>query len=122
MTIVTEIAQDVYRISTYMSERNLQINQFLVRDDEPLLWHTGHKFLFQTVRDAVAKILDPAGVRWIGFSHFEADECGSLNGLAALNPKTLAVMHGSSFSGDCSRSLRELGTVIKDVVGRSDIG
>ncbi|MCL5267007.1 MAG: hypothetical protein M1469_02755 [Bacteroidetes bacterium] len=84
MTIVTEIVQDVYRISTYVPERNLQINQFLIKDDEPLLWHTGQNFLFQTVRDAVAKILDPAGIRWIGFSHFEVDECGSLNEWLAL--------------------------------------
>ncbi len=76
---VTEIAPDVYRISTYIPEFDLQFNQFLINDDEPLLFHTGMKALFPTVRDAVATVIDPSQIRWIGFSHFEADECGSLN-------------------------------------------
>jgi flavorubredoxin len=51
----------------------------LIKDDEPLLFHTGMKALFPLVREAVASLIDPATLRWIGFSHFEADECGSLN-------------------------------------------
>jgi flavorubredoxin len=76
---VTEIAPDVYRISHYVPEIDLQFNQFLVKDDEPLLFHTGMKAMFPLVRDAVASVIDPSDIRWIGFSHFEADECGSLN-------------------------------------------
>ena len=76
---VTEIAPDVYRISTYVPEINIQFNQFLVVDDEPLLFHTGHRAMFPLVREGVAKVIDPARVRWLGFSHFEADECGALN-------------------------------------------
>jgi flavorubredoxin len=76
---VTEIAPDLYRISTYIPEIDLQFNQFLVIDVEPLLFHTGPKAMFPMVRDAVASVIDPSQVRWIGFSHFEADECGSLN-------------------------------------------
>ena len=76
---VTEIAPDVYCISTYVPEINLQFNQFLVMDDEPLLFHTGMRAMFPAVRDGVAAVVDPSRVRWIGFSHFEADECGSLN-------------------------------------------
>jgi len=79
MATVTEIAPDVYRISTYESQFKLQFNQFLVKDKEPLLFHTGMKGMFPVVREAVARILDPATIRWIGFSHFESDECGSLN-------------------------------------------
>lgn len=76
---VTEIAPDLYRISTYIPEIDLQFNQFLIKDDEPLLFHTGMNSLFPLVHDAVASVIDPATIRWIGFSHFEADECGSLN-------------------------------------------
>jgi len=79
MMTVTEIASDLYRISTYIPEFDLQFNQFLIDDDEPLLFHTGMKALFPIVRDAVATVIDPSQIRWIGFSHFEADECGSLN-------------------------------------------
>lgn len=78
-TRIDEIAPDVYRISTYMAPINLQFNQFLVKDDEPLLWETGMKALFPAVRDAVARIIDPASLRWISYSHYEPDECGSLN-------------------------------------------
>jgi flavorubredoxin len=76
---VTEIAPDLYRISTYVPEIDLQFCQFLVADDEPMLFHTGMRALFPLVRDAVSTVIDPSRLRWIGFSHFEADECGSLN-------------------------------------------
>lgn len=79
MPNVAEVAPDVYRISSYNDNYKLQFNQFLVKDDEPLLFHTGMKGEFSLVRDAVAGILDPSSIRWISFSHFESDECGSLN-------------------------------------------
>ena len=79
MTAVTEIAPDVYRISAYAPDIKLQFNHFLVKDKEPLLYHTGMKGIYPVVRDAVARIIDPATIRWIGFSHFESDESGSLN-------------------------------------------
>lgn len=91
MTNITEISPDIFRISTYIPEANLGFSQFLVRDDEPLLFHTGMRSLFPVVRDAVATLMDPATLRWIGFSHFEADECGSLNEWQAIAPQALAV-------------------------------
>jgi flavorubredoxin len=83
---IKEIAPDVYRLSTYIPEIDLQFNQFLVRDDEPLLFHTGMRVLFPQVLDAVSKVIEPARLRWIGFSHFEADECGALNEWLAVAP------------------------------------
>jgi flavorubredoxin len=93
---ITEIAPDVYRFSTFVPEGNLQFNQFLIKDDEPLLFHTGMNALFPMVREAVASIIDPATLRWIGFSHFEADECGSLNSWLEIAPRAQAV---TSFVG-----------------------
>src|SRR5438270_12706888 len=104
MTQVSEIAPDMFRISTFVPAFNLQFNQFLVRDDEPLLFHTGLKALFPAVRDAVAKLIDPAKIRWIGFSHLEADECGSLREWQTLAPQSTAVcsLVGKLVSiGDC---------------------
>ncbi len=86
MTSVSEIAPDVFRISTFIPENNIQMNQFLVRDEEPLLWHTGHRYLFADVREAVASLIDVDSLRWIGFSHFEPDECGSLNDWLQISP------------------------------------
>lgn len=91
MTTIAEIAPDVYRISTYVPAFDLQFNQFLVKDDEPLLWETGMKGLFPAVRDAVARIVDPATVRWVAFSHFEPDECGSLNEWLGMAPRAEAL-------------------------------
>lgn len=83
---ITEIAPDVFRLSLFIPEADLQFNQFLVRDDEPLLFHTGMRSIFPAVREAVAQLIDPATLRHIGFSHFEADECGSLNDWLAIAP------------------------------------
>ena len=87
--VITEIAPDVYRISIYMSRSDIQFNHFLVRDEEPLLYATGHKVMFPIMREAVASLIDPTTLRWIGFSHFEADECGSLNLWLAHAPAAL---------------------------------
>jgi flavorubredoxin len=91
MTTVTEIAPDIFRISTYVPEGGLEFSQFLVRDEEPLLFHTGMRGLFPIVRDAVATLIKPEKLRWIGFSHFEADECGSLNEWHAVAPDAVPV-------------------------------
>jgi flavorubredoxin len=65
---------------------DLQFNHFIVRDDEPLLFHTGMRKMFPEVREAVARIIDPATLRWISWSHFEVDECGALNDWLAVAP------------------------------------
>lgn len=88
---ITEISTDIFKISTFIPEVNLQFNQFLVRDEEPLLFHTGMRGIFPDVRNAIAKIIDPATIRWIGFSHFEADECGALREWQTLAPNATAV-------------------------------
>lgn len=88
---ITEIAPDIFRINTFIPEANLGFSQFLVRDDEPLLFHTGMRAIFPIVHEAVAKLIDPAKIRWVGFSHFEADECGSLNEWQTVAPRAAAV-------------------------------
>ena len=82
-----EIAPDTYRISTYVPEINLQFNQFLVVDDEPLLYHTGMRGLFPRVLEEVARVIDPSRLRWVSFSHFESDECGALNDWLQVAPR-----------------------------------
>jgi flavorubredoxin len=91
MSAISEIAPDVYRICTYVPAFDLQFCQFLVKDDQPLLWETGMRQLFPEVREAVAKIIDPATLRWVSFSHFEPDECGSLNEWLELAPQAEAL-------------------------------
>src|SRR5258708_14233631 len=88
---VTEIAPDVYRISTFHSGIGIAFNQFLIKDDQPFLMHTGLRNMFPDTLEAVSSIIDPAHLRWIGFSHFEADECGALNEWLAAAPQAQAV-------------------------------
>jgi len=85
-TIVTEIAPDVYRISSFISKMGIQINQFLIKDDEPFLMHTGFKALFPYTLKALSTIINPSKLRWIGISHFESDECGALNDWLEVAP------------------------------------
>jgi flavorubredoxin len=81
-TNLHEIAPDIYRINTPVQIPGgppFNFNQYLVADDEPLLFHTGPRRMFPLVAEAIGKVLPVARLRYIAFSHFEADECGALN-------------------------------------------
>ncbi len=84
---IYEIAPDIFRICIFMPEINLGFNHFLVRDEEPLLYHTGMRRMFPLVQEAVGRLIDVKKLRWISFSHFEADECGALNEWLDIAPK-----------------------------------
>jgi flavorubredoxin len=91
MASTTEIAADVYRISVFVPEINLEFSHFLVRDDEPLLFHAGLRSMFPLVREEISRLIDISKIRHIGFSHFESDECGALNHWLELAPAAQAV-------------------------------
>ena len=94
-TTVNEIAAGIYRISTPVPPSAMPggftFNQFLIVDEQPLLFHTGMRRLFPAVREAVARVIDPAALRWIGFSHVEDDECGALPDWLAIAPNARPV-------------------------------
>lgn len=79
MAMIDEIAPDVFRISAYVEAFDLQFNHFLVKDEEPLLYHAGMRKMFPDLLEAVSSLIDVSTLRWISFSHFEVDECGGLN-------------------------------------------
>ncbi len=89
-TNVHEIAEGIYRINTPVALPDgggFSFNQYLVDDDEPLLFHTGPRRMFPLVREAVASVLPVARLRHVAFSHVESDECGSLNEWLAAAPE-----------------------------------
>jgi flavorubredoxin len=90
-TAIHEIAPDLFRLSVYVPDFDMQFNHFLVRDEEPLLFHAGFKGMFPALRDAVAKLIDPTKLRHIAWSHFESDECGALNHWLELAPQAQPV-------------------------------
>jgi flavorubredoxin len=91
-TTIDEIADGIYRISTPMAAipGGFSFNQYLVVDEEPLMFHTGLRRIFPGVRDAIARVMPVDRLRWIAFSHFEQDECGALNELLAAAPRAEA--------------------------------
>ena len=85
-TKTDEIADGIYRFSTFIPEVGIAFNQFLVTADEPLLFHTGMKGLFPMVSAAVAGVMPIDQLRWISFGHYEADECGAMNDWLTVAP------------------------------------
>ena len=96
-TRIDEIADGIYRLSTYMADvappAGFTFNQFLIKADQPLLFHTGMRGIFPLVSGAVAKIVPLDSLRWITFGHVEADECGSMNKWLEAAPRA-TVAHG----------------------------
>ena len=106
-TTVDEIAPDIFRFSTLVPEvapGGFTFNQFLVRDTDPFLFHTGMRQLYPLVSAAVGEVIDIADLRWISFAHVEADECGAMNLFLADAPKA-EVIHGELA---CMVSLNDL--------------
>lgn len=96
-TRTTEIADGVYRLSTYVSDvappAGFTFNQFLIDADEPLLFHCGHRQMFPQISEAVRAIMPLERLAWISFGHVEADECGAMNQWLAAAPRA-QVVHG----------------------------
>ena len=90
-TNVHEVAEGIYRINTPVAidgAGGFSFNQYLIDDDEPLLFHTGPRRMFPLVREAAATVLPVERIQHIAFSHVEADECGSLNEWLAVAPRS----------------------------------
>src|SRR5687768_10715941 len=92
-TNIEEIADGIYRINTPVTLEGgpggFSFNQYLILDDEPLLFHTGLRKMFPLVREAVSRVMPVEELRYIAFSHVEADECGSLNEWLAVAPRSV---------------------------------
>jgi len=91
-TNLNEIAAGIYRINTPVEipgAGGFSFNQYLVMDDEPLLFHSGPRAMFALVREAIERVMPLARLRYVGLSHFEADECGALNEFLAAAPQAV---------------------------------
>jgi len=103
-TRVTEIADGVHQLTTYVADMDFSFNQYLVTGEEPLLWHTGPRLMFPLVSAAVSTVLPAEELRWVSFGHVEADECGSMNEWLGVAPQSTVVQ---SMTG-CMVSLGDL--------------
>ena len=90
-TQIDEVADRIYRISTpippSMMPGGFSFNQYLVVDEEPLIFHAGGHRFFPMVREAIETVIPVSQLKWISFSHFESDECGALNDFLAAAPE-----------------------------------
>jgi len=96
-TKLDEIGPRIYRLSTFVPDigpTGFTFNQFLIDDDEPLLFHTGPRAIFPLVREAIERVLPLERLRWITFGHVEADELGAMNEFLAAGPHA-QVAHGA---------------------------
>ena len=86
---IHEIAPETYRINVALPDMmpgGFSFNQYLVVDENPLLFHTGPRKLFPLIRQQIETVLPVAKLRYIAFSHVEADECGSLADFLQVAP------------------------------------
>jgi flavorubredoxin len=94
-TNIHEIAEGIYRINTpvppSIAPGGFSFNQYLIVDEEPLLFHTGLRKMFPLVQEAMATVIPIERLRYIAFSHVEADECGSLNEWLGVAPEAVPV-------------------------------
>jgi len=92
-TRIDEIADGIHRISTPATTipGGFTFNQYLIVDDEPLLFHTGPRKMFPLVREAIARVVPVERLRYLALSHFEADECGALNEFLAVASQAVPV-------------------------------
>lgn len=92
---VDEVADGIFRINTPIPPSvvpgGFSFNQYLIRDDEPLLFHTGSRKLFPSVSEAISRIIPLSSLRYIGSSHHEQDEDGALNEFLAAAPMAVPV-------------------------------
>jgi flavorubredoxin len=93
MSEVHEIADGIYRIAAFNPADPITFSQFLVVDEKPLLFHTGQRALFPETLEAVKKVINPEELRYISWSHLEADECGAANEFLAVAPRAEPI-HG----------------------------
>lgn len=107
-TKIAEIAEGIYRLSTYVPQiaepAGFAFNSFLIRAEQPLLFHTGLHKMFALNRAAVARLIPVESLRWIAFGHYEADECGAMNEWLASAPNA-QVAHGTT---GCLVSLNDM--------------
>jgi flavorubredoxin len=92
-TNINEIAPGIYRVNTPVKGAggapDFNFNQYLIVDDEPLLFHTGPRRMFPLVREAIERVMPLGRLRYVGLSHVEADECGAMNDFLAAAPQAV---------------------------------
>lgn len=120
-TRIDEIADGIFRLSTFVPQiaepAGMTFNSFLIRGDEPLLFHTGLRKMFSLNRDAVAKLMPVEQLRWIAFGHYEADECGAMNEWLAAAPQA-QVAHGQT---GCMVSLDDMADRTPRVLNNGEV-
>jgi flavorubredoxin len=77
-TRIDPVGEDTYRIATFDPTYNISFNQFLIVDEQPALIHTGTYQAYDSVRAAIAQVIDPKKLAYVVIPHFEADECGGM--------------------------------------------
>lgn len=89
MRRIDEIVKGIYRISAFEPQYGISFNQFLITGERPALIHTGTHPWYESVRKAVAELIDPKKLAYVVVPHFEADECGGMGRFVAEAPRSV---------------------------------
>ncbi len=93
-TRIDEIGDRLYRMSTFMSAaggpNGITFCEYVIDADEPLLFHCGHRQRFPLGLAALARVMPVERLKWIGYSHAEADEAGAVNEWLGAAPQATA--------------------------------
>ena len=84
---IDEIADGIYRIAEHVNPANFTFCQFLILAEQPMLFHLGHRKMFADIAEAVSRVIPVESLRWLSFSHVEADECGAMEQWLAAAPQ-----------------------------------
>lgn len=119
-TKIDEIADGIFRLSTFTPDLppdGFTFNQYLIKAEQPLLFHCGGRGLFPLVSAAAGKVLPLNTIRWISFGHVESDECGSMNQWLSVAPQA-EIVHGAVA---CMVSLNDLADRAPRVLANNEV-
>ncbi len=88
--LTTEIIPGIFRISIAPTP-HFEFNHFLCIGERTCLIHCGKRSVFDSIHAEVSRLLNGRGLDTIVFSHYEADECGSINAWLAAYPECTTV-------------------------------
>jgi flavorubredoxin len=91
LTRIDPVADGIYRIGSFWPQYGITVNQFLIADERPALVHTGTHPVYDTVRKAIAQVIDPKTLAYVIVPHFEADECGGMGRFIGEAPQSTLV-------------------------------
>jgi flavorubredoxin len=86
---ISEIKDGIHRISGFVEDFGITLDQFLINDEQPTLIHTGPIGMYDKIEEKVKEVIPLEKLTYVAFLHFESDEWGGMEFLKAPKAKLL---------------------------------